>query len=182
MKKVYFLNVLLILFIVFSLAGCKKTYKPETKEELKVLVDNKSISLGDIDTSKITDMSELFMESLRDDFTGIEKWNVSNVDNMSCMFLYARKFNGDISSWNVSNVKNMQGMFAFASNFNQDISKWNVSQVKDMFFMFEEAEDFNQDISNWNVSNVTNMSYMFKGASSFNGDISNWNVSNVDNL
>ena len=97
MKKVYFLNVLLILFIVFSLAGCKKTYKPETKEELKVLVDNKSISLGDIDTSKITDMSELFMESLRDDFTGIEKWNVSNVDNMSCMFLYARKFNGDIS-------------------------------------------------------------------------------------
>ena len=96
-KKVYFLNVLLILFIVFSLAGCKKTYKPETKEELKVLVDNKSISLGDIDTSKITDMSELFMESFRDDFTGIEKWNVSNVDNMSCMFLYARKFNGDIS-------------------------------------------------------------------------------------
>ena len=148
MKRVYFLNVLLVLLIVFTMAGCKKTYKynPETKEELKALVDNKSISLGDIDTSKITDMSELFMESFRDDFTGIEKWNVSNVDNMSCMFLYARKFNGDISSWNVSNVKNMQGMFAFASNFNQDISNWNVFNVEDMSGMFAYAKSFNQPI------------------------------------
>ena len=48
MKKNYVLNLLLVLFIAFSLAGCKKTYKPETKEELKVLVDNESISLGDI--------------------------------------------------------------------------------------------------------------------------------------
>ena len=41
------------------MAGCKKTYKynPETKEELKTLVDNENISLGDINTSKITDMS-----------------------------------------------------------------------------------------------------------------------------
>ena len=151
MKRVYFLNVLLVLLIVFTMAGCKKTYKynPETKEELKALVDNKSISLGDIDTSKITDMSELFMESFRDDFTGIEKWNVSNVDNMSCMFLYARKFNGDISSWNVSNVKNMQGMFAFASNFNQDISNWNVFNVEDMSGMFAYAKSFNQPIGSW---------------------------------
>ena len=72
MKKIYFLNLLLVLFIAFSLAGCKKTYNPETKEELKALVDNKSISLGDINTSKITDMSELFVGTKREDFSGIE--------------------------------------------------------------------------------------------------------------
>ena len=38
MKRVYFLNLFLVLFIAFSLAGCKKTYKPETKEELKEVI------------------------------------------------------------------------------------------------------------------------------------------------
>ena len=36
-------------------------YKPQTKEELKKLVEDESIYLGDIDTSLITDMSNLFL-------------------------------------------------------------------------------------------------------------------------
>lgn len=35
-------------------------YSPKNKEELQRLVDDLSINLGEIDTSKITDMSELF--------------------------------------------------------------------------------------------------------------------------
>ena len=35
-------------------------YKPETKEGLQKLVQDENIYLGDIDTSLITDMSELF--------------------------------------------------------------------------------------------------------------------------
>ena len=68
MKKIYFLNLLLVLFIALNFAGCKKTdankeevkikYHPATKEELKALVDNESINLGDIDTSKITDYKQ----------------------------------------------------------------------------------------------------------------------------
>ncbi|KAJ9816122.1 hypothetical protein QR412_05735, partial [Campylobacter jejuni] len=45
-------------------------YFPETKEELKALVEDESIYLGDIDTSKITDMSYLFENSTRTDFSG----------------------------------------------------------------------------------------------------------------
>lgn len=144
-KRVYLLNILLVLFIAFSLAGCKKTYKynPETKEELKALVDNKSISLDDIDTSKITDMSEWFIESTRDNFTGIDNWDVSNVTNMSAMFVSASKFNQNIGNWEVSNVKDMSFMFS-ASIFNQDISRWNVSNVRNMKGMFYKATSFNQ--------------------------------------
>lgn len=40
-------------------------------------------------------------------------------------------FNGDISRWNVSNVTDMSFMFIF-SNFNRDISSWNISKVEDM--------------------------------------------------
>ncbi|WP_297208527.1 hypothetical protein [uncultured Brachyspira sp.] len=36
-------------------------YKPQTREELKEFVEDENIYLGDIDTSLITDMSELFL-------------------------------------------------------------------------------------------------------------------------
>ena len=49
---------------------CK--YQPKTKDELKQLCKDESVYLGDIDTSLITDMSELFAHSKRQDFSGIE--------------------------------------------------------------------------------------------------------------
>ena len=58
-------------------------FKPTSKKELKELVDNLEIDLGDIDTSLITNMENLFELSTRTDFSGIENWNVSSVTNMS---------------------------------------------------------------------------------------------------
>ena len=145
MKKIYFLNLFLVLFLFFSSSGYSKTYKysPKTKEELKALVKDESINLGDIDTSKITDMSELFQYSKRDNFSGIENWDVSNVTDMSAMFHGALSFNQDISKWDVSNVVWMGDMFNRAISFNQDIGKWNVSKVKNMKDMF-----YNSPLSN----------------------------------
>ena len=150
-------------------------YKVKDKEEIKDILyyfngtlymdpDN----LNWIDTSDVTDMSELFAE-----------WN----------------FNADISKWNVSNVTNMHGMFrgnlfgirardfSVMQTFNRDISKWDVSNVTDMGYMFTYSQ-FNGDISKWNVSNVKNMEAMF-GSSWFNRDISRWNINkncNVNNM
>ena len=161
----------------------KFKYHPVTKEELQKLCRDESIYLGDIDTSKITDMSGLFKDTLGRDFSGIESWDVSNVTDMSYMFSDS-SFNQDISSWDVSNVTDMNHMFA-GSSFNQDISSWDVSNVEDMSGMFSaiglRKSSFNQDISSWDVSNVENMSGMFS-ESSFNQNISSWNVSNVENM
>ena len=90
--------------------GCK--YTPKTKEELEKLVRDSKVYLGDIDTSYITDMSNLFMCSKRMDFSGIEKWDVSNVTNMKCMFYGAESFNQSLESWNVCSVRNFKSMFA----------------------------------------------------------------------
>ena len=106
----------------------KFKYHPETKEELLKLCRDGSVYLGDIDTSKITDMSDLFRGNdvikYSRDFSGIEFWNVSNVTNMLCMFREST-FNQDIGSWDVSNVKDMRSMF-HGTTFNQDIGSWDV--------------------------------------------------------
>ncbi|TLD83098.1 BspA family leucine-rich repeat surface protein [Helicobacter trogontum] len=184
-------------------------YHPKNKQELLKLIRDNNVYLGDIDTSKITDMSGLFwvvpkyqceiiannkekisdeqeiarierdyqiclevsvqeaeLEKIkREDFSGIEKWNVSNVKDMSYMFAYTTSFNQPLDSWNVSKVKDMNSMFAGAESFNQPLDSWNVSKVKDMSYMFAGAESFNQPLNSWNVSNVKDMSYMFYSSS-----------------
>ena len=179
-------------------------YHPKTKDELLNLIDDKSVYLGDIDTSAITDMSELFKGSNRTDFSGIEYWDVSSVvdmsdmffkmtnfnqslvlwdvskvEDMSCMFYGAKKFNQPLDFWNVSNVEGMSSMFEGATSFNQPLDSWNVSNVIFMSRMFKRANNFNQPLDSWNVNNVRKMRMMFDGASSFNQPLDSWNVSNV---
>lgn len=156
-------------------------YVPSTRAELIELVRDLSICLGDIDTSKITDMSSLFWQSFRTDYTGIETWDVSNVTNMENMFRHIFFLEAaDLKDWDVSNVRNMRAMFTGTRNLITDLSGWDVSNVEDMSSMFY-GSDFNQDISKWNISNVKKMSYMFAD-SFFNKPLNDWNVSNVTDM
>ena len=84
-------------------------------------------SIENWDTSRVTDMSNLFKDA--ETFNAdISKWNVSRVTSMKSMFLGASLFNGDVTAWTTSNVVNLESAFQYASVFNQDISKWLVSK------------------------------------------------------
>ncbi len=182
-------------------------YKPNKRDELKALVKDESINLKDIDISLITDMSFVFSDSERKDFSGIEDWDMSKVTNTNYMFYNAKNFNHPLNKWDMSNVSSMKGMFYEAQSFNQPLDKWDtsnvtnmskmfhkalsfnepienwdVSNVRDMGGMFGETDVFNQPLNKWDTSNVTNMSKMFYKAKKFNQPLENWNVSNVRNM
>ena len=158
-----------------------KPYKTSDKPELMELIE-KDVPLGDIDTSLITDMSNLFEFSERKDFSGIEEWDTSRVTDMSHMFRMARFFNHDISRWDVSHVTDMSYMFCEAAAFNQPLESWDVSRVKDMHCLFAHAKRFNRPLENWDVSKVTDMSRMFQNTLCFNQPLEKWDISSVINM
>ena len=113
--------------------------QPKNRMQLEELIDyafkHNIYDLNFIDTSKITDMYELFPS-------------------------VAHNFN--ISSWDVSNVTDMFNMFDGCTNFNCDLSSWDVSKVKDMSFMFNQCKTFEgKGLEQWNVSNVEDFREIF---------------------
>ena len=149
--------------------------QPKNKIQLEQLIGyafkHNIYDLNFIDTNKITDMSNLFINCEYD--IDVSNWDMSNVKNMSYMFYKCYKFTGKgIGNWNVSNVKDIGGMFAGCEKFNCDLSNWDVSNVTNMAGMFYFCKNFDYDLSRWNVSNVTCMEYMFSGCKKLT--IPNW--------
>ncbi|PZT47988.1 hypothetical protein B6S12_06260 [Helicobacter valdiviensis] len=125
------------------------TLTPKNKTELKKLIKDRNIYLGDIDVSKITNFKDLFKNSRRRDFGGIETWDVSKVTTMESCFEEAEFFNHNIEAWDVSKVKNMERMFYEAVSFNQPLNAWNIANVESFREMFAHAKSFDQNLESW---------------------------------
>ena len=161
---------------------------------------------GEIVYGSMSSMFDTATVFNRDINTDGNKWNTSNVEDMSVMFRNASKFNGNISLWDTSKVGtgrtingeifygSMSNMFDGATEFNRDITSWDTSNVENMQYMFANTRDFNQHINTdgnkWNTSNVTTMEGMFLNALAFNnGEITNygnnplnWNTKKVEGM
>ena len=79
----------------------------------------------------------------------INKWNTSNITDMSFLFYEKFSFNDDISNWDTSNVDNFQGMFQSATSFNQiNIRNLVVDSTAVLTNMFINAIELNITIDN----------------------------------
>jgi hypothetical protein len=72
----------------------------------------------------------------------------------------ATPFNYDIGGWDISNVEDISSMFLGAKSFNYSLNDWDISKVTRLDYMFFGAKSFNQDLSSWNIENVEMMDYM----------------------
>ena len=78
----------------------------------------------------------------------ISDWDVSRVTDMSELFMDDDDFNEDLSRWQTGNVKNMSRMFCGATSFTSDLSRWQTGKVTDMCDMFDGARSL-QDVPHW---------------------------------
>ena len=142
--------------------------------------------LENLDTSQVTNMSEMFYycESLTN--LDVSHFNTSQVTNMSEMFeLCENLTNLDVSHFNTSQVTNMSEMFELCVNLtNLDLSNFDTSQVTNMFYMFWSCDSLtNLDVSRFNTSQVTNMSEMFGKCENLSSlDVGHFNTSQVTNM
>ena len=155
---------------------------PKDTKELKKLVRLKSTNLADIDVSHLEDLTYVFRNSRRRDFSGIETWDVSNVKSMRGMFAGCPYFTGkEIENWDVSRLSNARGMFFECENFNADLSNWKFRYIFNIDSMFEGCTNFTgKGLERWDVSEAEQMQEMFAGCTKFNADLSRWNLQKVE--
>ncbi|STD23772.1 InlB B-repeat-containing protein [Enterococcus mundtii] len=94
---------------------------------------------------------------------GVGNFNTSKVTNMDEMFARTSALKElDISQWDVSNVTSMSHTFAWMTNLRKlDVSQWNVGNVIDMGNLFMSSSSLAElDLSNWDTRNK-NISGMF---------------------
>jgi len=136
-------------------------------------------------------MYRAFMRSYNLVINATDAPDLSQVTDMSYMFVHAESLNQSINHWDVSNVEDMSWMFESALVFNQPLDNWNVSNVTNMFRMFYGAVSFNQPIGNWDVSSVTSFGFMFSRDVNvpstypgliFNQPLNSWDTSNATNM
>ena len=145
-----------------------------------------SIDLSSLDTSEVTNMSEMFQSCSRLTSLDVSKFDTSKVTYMDMMFYGCSSLTSlDVSKFDTSNVTNMYEMFSSCSSLTSlDVSKFDTSNVTNMYEMFYDCGSLTSlDLSNFDTSEVTNMSYMFYSCSSLTSlDVSKFDTSNVTNM
>ena len=145
-----------------------------------------SLDVSNFDTSKVTTMSSMFDSCYRLTSLDVSSFNTSNVTNMSSMFYGCSRLTSlDVSSFNTSNVTNMSGMFSFCSKLTSiDVSNFNTSNVTTMSSMFYGCSSLTSlDVSNFDTAKVTKMNSMFGSCNSLTSlDVSNFDTSKVTDM
>ena len=144
------------------------------------------LDLSKFVTINVTDMPYMFhlCESLTS--LNISSFNTANVTTMDSMFRDCHSLiELDLSNFNTANVTTMDSMFRNCKSLTSlNISSFNTTNVTSMSYMFASCESLTSlNISSFNTTNVTDMHAMFKKCKTIRSlDLSNFNTSNVENM
>ena len=144
------------------------------------------IGLEYLNTSLVSDMSNMFSGCASITEIDLDGFDTSNVTTMEGMFMYCLSLtNIDISGFSTSNVTNMSRMFSGCRrlqtlNLNQ-MKTGNVTDMSEMFFDCQQLTEL--DLNILNTAKVTDMHRMFTNCSSLQTlNLGSFATSNVDNM
>ena len=160
---------------------------PSSFELFSNLTNVTSIDLSNMDTSGMTNMSNMFSDNTSlTNITFGDNFNTANVINMSGMFKNCTILKTiDLSSFDTSNATIMASMFMNCQGLqNLDLKSFNTSNVTNMLYMFYNCSSLTSlDLSSFNTSNVERMDAMFYNCSSLTSlDLSNFNTSKITDM
>jgi|GEM_PF-3459285 hypothetical protein len=155
----------------------RTVYVPESDTRLRQLLqDRPDIYLGDIDISELTSLWGVCADLERENWSGLETWNVSHISNFAECFEGCVNFNGRIENWDVSAGRVFKRMFAFCQNFDLNLGSWDVSHARDFTMMFFDCRKFRgRGLKRWDVSAGVRFDSMFETCQSLEADLSSWN-------
>ena len=123
------------------------------------------VSLSYLDTSNVTDMSDMFKKCSNLTSVDLSSFNTSNVTSMSDMFNDCYRLTSlDVSNFNTSKVTNMKGVFANCFNLTtiEGLTNWNTGNVINMHQMFYGLSTIiSLDLSSFDTTKVNDMEEMF---------------------
>ena len=158
-------------------------YRSKYEQKLKNILD---IDLSGLDTSRVTDMHDMFCYMINLTSLNLSNFDTSQVINMAYMFNGMHNLtNLELSNFDTSKVAYMGYMFNGVSKLTSlNLSSFNTSQVKNMGYMFYGMSSITSlNLSNFNTSKVTNMKGMFSKINNLISlNLSSFDTSNVTDM
>jgi len=149
------------------------------------LTQLKEIVFNNYNSSKLTDMTLMFIDCSSLTSLDLSSFDTSNVTNMTQMFDGCSSLTSlDLSSFDTSNVTNMGGMFNSCTSLSSLTfgNTFNTSKVERMSEMFYNCTSLtNLDLSQFNTISVYSMDEMFRECRSLTSITfgNNFNTSSV---
>lgn len=156
-----------------SLSSCRKMFEGS---DLRHLIQFPN-------TSSVTDMYGMFQNTYFLESINLTDWDLSNVINMSNMFMSTRLRYIDLSNWYTPKLQDAVSMFSNSSLEYINVSGWDVSSVLDTYNMFGATNCTTLDLSNFNAINCKNMSSMFRSNQQLlTLNLTNFRTDSVENM
>jgi len=152
------------------------------------LTEASANALDTWDTSAGIMMDGMFY-SFTGQMSGLQRWNVSNIESFNSMFAFARvhltrELKNSLHMWNTSAATDMASMFDNFRGVVTGLSTWDVSHVHYFERMFTNTNvqltaQYDNSLEHWDTNQAESMKCMlFRFKGQIEG-LNKWNVSNV---
>lgn len=162
-------------------------YRPHSVQELRILLTDKEISLGDLDLSQLKSLHGAFA-NIPSERGKIPPMLVTDIEEQQAQILiqdsaYPLPLVYDlnpnwtgIESLDFSHITDLSYCFAYQFGFNNGLTTWKVDHVTSLRGMFRGCINFRSNLNHWNTARVQDMSGVFALCFHYNQPVT-WNTS-----